>query len=196
MTSWGLISLYRCHSMLYSLLNSCGDWEQVLGLPKWKWKWFWRVQNDRLLYSSKQQFTQPCVPVSRSWWLTGGADVCRTSRLLYRNLDVLPMSFPVLSFKIIPCKDGGIRYDVIKDMPHLIEIAIVFMFLFVFVKCGTNKPSRVSVSQIYVLYSCNYDNKIILTWLEGMEPVSLAMWFVVSSGRHKQQDQAFLTDAH
>ena len=33
-------------------------------------------------------------------------------------------------------------------------------------KYGTNKPSRVSVSQMYVLYSCNYDNKMILTWLE------------------------------
>ena len=32
-------------------------------------------------------------------------------------------------------------------------------------KYGTNKPSWVSVSQIYVLYPCNYDNKIILTWL-------------------------------
>ena len=30
-------------------------------------------------------------------------------------------------------------------------------------KYGTNKPSRVSVSQRYVLYSCNYDNKMILT---------------------------------
>ena len=30
-------------------------------------------------------------------------------------------------------------------------------------KYGTNKPSRVSVSQMYVLYSCNYDNKMILT---------------------------------
>ena len=30
-------------------------------------------------------------------------------------------------------------------------------------KDGTNKPNRVSISQLYVLYSCNYDNEIILT---------------------------------
>ena len=28
-------------------------------------------------------------------------------------------------------------------------------------KYGTNKPSWVSVSQVYVLYPCNYDNKMI-----------------------------------
>ena len=31
-------------------------------------------------------------------------------------------------------------------------------------KYETNKASRNSVSQIYVLYSCNYDNKMILTF--------------------------------
>ena len=28
-------------------------------------------------------------------------------------------------------------------------------------KYGTNKPSWVLVSQVYVLYPCNYDNKMI-----------------------------------
>ena len=33
-------------------------------------------------------------------------------------------------------------------------------------KYGTNKPSWVSISQVYVLHPCNYDYKMILTWLD------------------------------
>ena len=32
-------------------------------------------------------------------------------------------------------------------------------------KYGTNKPSWVSPPQIYVIYPCNYDNRMTLTWL-------------------------------
>ena len=68
-------------------------------------------------------------------------------------------------------------------MKWLITLHCFYLFLFYFTnKCypsrevapcitvceskyGINKPSRVSVSQIYVSYSCNYDDKMILTWL-------------------------------
>ena len=44
-----------------------------------------------------------------------------------------------------------------------IEVA---KYYHVWVEIRDKKTSSVSVSQIYVLYSCNYDNKIILTWLD------------------------------
>ena len=91
----------------------------------------------------------------------------------------LPLTFSKIRIEFIFIGGWGRHAPLDWNSYCVYELAhntLLFLFVFFTNNCcfrikvamyestyGTNKPSWFSVSQIYVLYPCNYDNEMILT---------------------------------